>query len=173
MLLYWTIEKIIKPLFRPLYTINRRKCIMEIKDLKANTGNVDIVASVVEKETARSFEKFGKQGRVCKAKLRDETGEVKLTLWNEDVDKVNVGDKIHLQNGWCSEYQGETQLSSGKFGKIEVVGKSAAVEKGTKSKAAPQMFTNDPGLLNPQAPEGSEEQDEDEVSMEDMEEDVD
>ena len=108
---------------------------MEIKDIQANQGNIDIVATVIQKEDERTFEKFGKQGRVCNATLGDETGQVKLTLWNEDIDKVKEGDKIHIENGWCSEYKGEKQLSSGKFGKIEVVEGSAP------------LMTNDPGIL--------------------------
>ena len=85
---------------------------MEIKDVQANQGNIDIVAEVISKEEPRTFEKFGKTGRVCKAQIRDGSGEIKLTLWNDDVDRINVGDKIHLQNGWCSEYQGEKQLTN-------------------------------------------------------------
>jgi replication factor A1 len=120
---------------------------MEIKDLKANSGKVDIVAQIVDKEEPRSFEKFGKTGSVCNAKLKDETGEVKMTLWNEDIDKVKVGDKVHLENGWCSEFKDELQVSSGKFGKIEVI------ESGEK-----EVFTNDTKLLNPgQAVENTEE----------------
>ncbi|MBT3304014.1 DNA-binding protein [Candidatus Woesearchaeota archaeon] len=94
---------------------------MEIKDLKAKTGNVDVVVEVAEKAEAREFEKFGKSGKVCNATVKDSTGTVTLTLWNEDVDKVNVGDKIHIENGWVGEWQGELQLSTGKFGKLEVV----------------------------------------------------
>lgn len=109
---------------------------MEIKDVQANQGNIDIVAEIAEKEEPRSFEKFGKTGRVCNAKLKDASGEIKLTLWNEDIDKVNVGDKIHLQNGWCSEYKGERQLSSGKFGKLELV-----------EQAQTETLTNDPEIL--------------------------
>lgn len=109
---------------------------MEIKDIEANQGKVDIVATVVSKDEARTFEKFGKEGKVCNAQLKDETGSVKLTLWNDDVDKVNVGDKIHVQNGWCGEYKGEKQLSSGKFGSIEVVGADD-----------PGVLTNDEGVL--------------------------
>ena len=90
---------------------------MEIKDIQPNQGNIDLVLTVVEKGDVRTFEKFGKSGKVCTAKVQDETGTVKMTLWNEDTDKVNKGDKIHLKNGWCSEYQGEKQISSGKFGK--------------------------------------------------------
>tara|TARA_Y100000310_G_scaffold345863_1_gene471734 strand:- start:8506 stop:8955 length:450 start_codon:yes stop_codon:yes gene_type:complete len=107
---------------------------MEIKDIQANQGNIDIVATVIQKEEERTFEKFGKQGRVCNAVLQDETGQVKLTLWDEDIDKVNQGDKVHIENGWCSEYKGEKQLSSGKFGKVKVV-ESAG------------LMTNDPGIL--------------------------
>ncbi len=94
---------------------------MELKDVQANTGNIDLVLMITAKDEPRTFEKFGKTGRVCNAKVKDETGEMKLTLWNEDIDKVKVGDKIHLKNGWCSEFRDEKQLSSGKFGEIEVV----------------------------------------------------
>ena len=111
---------------------------MEIKDVKPNQGNVDLVAEVVEKEEPRSFEKFGKVGSVCNTKLRDVTGEIKLTLWNDDIERVKVGDKVHLQNGWCSEYKGERQLSPGKFGKVEVV-----------ENAPTEVFTNDPTILQP------------------------
>jgi replication factor A1 len=112
---------------------------MEIKDIQPNTGNIDLVLKVVEKEDPRSFEKFGKEGRVCNIKVSDDTGDVKLTLWNDDVDSVNVGDKIHLQNGWCSEYRGEKQLSSGKFGKIEIV-----------EAASKEVFTNSAEMLGQQ-----------------------
>ncbi|MBI2124981.1 DNA-binding protein [Candidatus Woesearchaeota archaeon] len=94
---------------------------MKIKDLQVNQGKVDLVLEVLEKEEPRTFEKFGKSGRVCNAKVKDDTGSVTLTLWNDDVDKLKVGDTIHLQNGWCSEFKEQKQISAGKFGKIEVV----------------------------------------------------
>ncbi len=128
---------------------------MEIKDVKPNQGNVDLVAEVVELEEPRSFEKFGKVGKVCNAKLKDVTGEIKLTLWNDDIERVKLGDKVHLENGWCSEYKGERQLSPGKFGKIEVV-------EGQPTESQPtEVFTNDPKMLQPastmeESPEGEE-----------------
>ena len=134
---------------------------MEVKDLKPNTGSVDLVLEVVDKEEPRTFEKFGKTGSVCNVKVKDETGEVKMTLWNEDIETVKVGDKIHLQNGWCSEFRDELQISSGKFGKIEVV-----------ESAAQEVFTNDPKMLNPGLPEGMEEGSEEEAGEENPEETV-
>ncbi|MDP3734489.1 MAG: hypothetical protein Q8R37_04625 [Nanoarchaeota archaeon] len=113
---------------------------MEIKDINANQGNIDLVAEIVTKEDARSFEKFGKTGRVCNAMIKDGSGQIKLTLWNDDIDKVNVNDKIHLQNGWCSEFRGEKQLSAGKFGKIEIVG-TAAVSPSASTVVAAASLT--------------------------------
>ena len=115
---------------------------MEIKDLQARQGQVDLIADVVSKADVRTFNKFGKDGRVCNAKLKDDGGEVTLTLWNEQVDNVNVGDKVHIINGWVSEWQGEKQLSTGKFGQLEVVGKAEA-NKETAVEKAPAKKTED------------------------------
>jgi replication factor A1 len=108
---------------------------MDIKDLQARQGNVDIVVEVVEVGEARSFEKFGRSGRVATATVKDDTGEVKLTLWNDQIDQVKAGDKVHITNGYVGEYQGEKQLTTGKFGKLEVVGKGEAPKEEKKEEA--------------------------------------
>ncbi|MEA2037710.1 MAG: SOSS complex subunit B family protein [Nanoarchaeota archaeon] len=95
---------------------------MAIKDLQAKQGQVDLIAEVTEKGDIREFEKFGKKGKVCNAKIKDATGEMSLTLWNEQIDQIKTGQKIHIINGWVSEWQGEKQLSTGKFGQLEIVG---------------------------------------------------
>src|SRR3989338_8686294 len=79
-------RKIIKPL------INQPG--MEIKDIKARSGQIDIVFTVVSKEQPRTFEKFGKPGKVCNAKIKDASGEILLTLWNEQIEALEVGDKV-------------------------------------------------------------------------------
>ncbi len=102
---------------------------MNIKDLKPKMGKIDLVADVASKAEPRTFDKFGKQGRVCDALIRDATGEVKLTLWNDQVDQIGVGDKIHLTNGYADEFKGQLQVSTGKFGALEVVGKATVPAK--------------------------------------------
>ena len=94
-----------------------------IADLKSGQGNINVEGDIVDMGTPRSFEKFGKSGRVCTATLKDESGECKLSLWNEDCDRIKVGDHVKIVNGYCSEFQGAIQLTSGKFGKLEVVEK--------------------------------------------------
>ena len=97
---------------------------MQIKDLKPKQGNVDVTVDVVDVGEAREFQKFGKAGRVSTAIAKDETGDIKLTLWNEDIDKVKSGDKVHISNGYVNEWQGEMQLTTGRMGKLEIVGKA-------------------------------------------------
>ena len=97
---------------------------MQVKDLKPKQGNIDIIVDVIDVGIPREFEKFGKAGKVATAIAKDETGDIKLTLWNEDIEKVKAGDKVHLINGYVSEWQGEMQLTTGRLGKIEVVGKA-------------------------------------------------
>jgi len=97
---------------------------MQIKDLKPKQGNVDVVVDIVDIGEAREFQKFGKPGKVATAIAKDETGDIKLTLWNEDIEKVKAGDKIHLTNGYVNEWQGEMQLTTGRMGKLEIVGKA-------------------------------------------------
>ena len=97
---------------------------MQIKDLKPKQGNVDVIVDVIDVGEAREFQKFGKAGRVSTAIAKDESGDIKLTLWNEDIDKVKSGDKVHITNGYVNEWQGDMQLTTGRMGKLEVVGKS-------------------------------------------------
>ena len=113
---------------------------MPIKDLQPKQGKVDITATVVDKETPRTWEKFGRQGRVCNAKLKDDTGEIKLTLWNDEIDQVNKGDTIRITNGFVNEWQGEMQLTAGRFGKIEIIEKvkQQATESESKAEDEPE-----------------------------------
>ena len=97
---------------------------MQVKDLKPKQGNVDIIVDVVDVGEPREFQKFGKPGKVSNAIAKDETGNIKLTLWNDDIEKVKSGDKVHLTNGYVNEWQGEMQLTTGRLGKLEVVGKT-------------------------------------------------
>ncbi|MBW2977667.1 hypothetical protein KY331_02375 [Candidatus Woesearchaeota archaeon] len=93
----------------------------QIKDLQARQGKVDIVVEVVDLGEVREFNKFGRTGRVATATVKDESGEIKMSLWNEQIDQVKLGDKVHITNGYVNEYQGELQVTTGKFGKLEVV----------------------------------------------------
>ncbi|MBI3032449.1 hypothetical protein HYY69_03155 [Candidatus Woesearchaeota archaeon] len=108
---------------------------MQINQLQAKQGKVEIQASVVEKGTIREFQKFGTPGRVCNAKLSDASGQIAFTLWNEQIDQIDVGDVVKVTNGYVNEWQGELQLTTGKFGKLEVVEKGAGAPSSSSSQS--------------------------------------
>ncbi len=124
---------------------------MQIKDLKPKQGSVDVVVDVVDVGVPREFNKFGKPGRVSTAIAKDDTGDIKLTLWNEDIDKVKAGDKIHLTNGYVNEWQGEMQLTTGRMGKLEVVGKAddpSNQDSAIRTNIPLEKYNNDSDDLN-------------------------
>jgi replication factor A1 len=122
---------------------------MAIKDLQIRQGKVDLVLDITDKEQPREFNKFGKTGKVCNATAKDETGTIKLTLWNEDVDKVSIGDKVHIINGYVNEWQGEPQLTTGKFGQLEIV-ESSGVTKDEEEEASILAGEQSPEQITPE-----------------------
>ena len=72
-----------------------------------------------------------------------------MTLWNDDIGKVKAGDKIHLTNGYVNEWQGEIQLTTGRLGKMEVVGQSSvSMSKPAETKIYTNAPANDMDKLN-------------------------
>jgi replication factor A1 len=96
--------------------------LVAIKELSDGMKRVSVEAQVVEKGDVREVKsKFKDETyRIVDAVLADESGSVKLTLWNEQIDMVNVGDKIKIDNGYVTSFKGEIQLNVGKFGKLTV-----------------------------------------------------
>jgi replication factor A1 len=108
---------------------------MNVKDLKENTPIDEITLTVTDKELPRDVK--GGSLRVCNLKGKDETGEVKITLWNDDIDRVTVGDKIKITEGWTSSFQDQLQVSAGRRGNLEVL------EKGTDQSAQENSVASD------------------------------
>ncbi len=84
---------------------------------------VDVEAQVTEKGNAREVMSRFKDETytVADAVIADETGSIKLTLWNEQIDQVNVNDKIKIENGYVTSFKGEIQLNAGKYGKLTIL----------------------------------------------------
>jgi replication factor A1 len=95
----------------------------KIKDLQTGMKRVEVEADVVEKGNPRQVQSRFKDEtyNVADAVVQDETGTIKLTLWNEQIDQVNVGDKIKIENGYVTSFKGEIQLNVGKFGKLTIL----------------------------------------------------
>lgn len=57
----------------------------------------------------------------AEAILSDESGDIALALWGDDINNVKVGSKVKVLNGYTNEFKGQVSLTKGKFGQLEVV----------------------------------------------------
>ena len=67
---------------------------MNISELKSGSSKVEIEGEIVSIDETREINKYGRKLRVANATIKDDSGSITLTLWNEDIDKVKAGDKI-------------------------------------------------------------------------------
>jgi len=95
---------------------------LKIRELRNGMKRVSVEAKVVEKSDPREvLSRFKDETyKVATAVIADETGTVKLTLWNDQINKVNVNDKVKVENGYVTSFKGEIQLNLGKYGMLTV-----------------------------------------------------
>jgi len=77
-------------------------------------GSVDLISSprtVFSKKT-------GEELKVTDVIFTDDTGSIKLVLWNEQIRQVKENTSIRIEEGYVKEFRGERQLSIGKWGLI-------------------------------------------------------
>ena len=92
-----------------------------IADIQPKQEGINLDLTVVSLEEPRVFNKYGKILKVVNAMVSDGTDEIKMSFWNDDIVKISPGIKIKLENGYCSEFNGQKQLTTGKNGKFSVV----------------------------------------------------
>jgi replication factor A1 len=95
---------------------------VHIMDLRTGMKKVSVKARVLE--IARPilvFTRFGNYATVANALIADETGTIKLCLWNEQINSVSEGDTIQVENVNVSTFRGEKQLRIGKKGMLSEV----------------------------------------------------
>jgi replication factor A1 len=99
-------------------------CSFQIKDLRVGMKKINLKAKVLEvAKPTFVFTRFGSYASVANASVADETGTVKLCLWNEQIEAVSTGDMVQVENAHMSLFRGERQLRIGKNGKLNIVEK--------------------------------------------------
>lgn len=94
----------------------------KIMDLKVGMKKVSIEAEVLDIPKPKIvYTKYGTMGYVSNALIGDETGSMKMSLWNQQISMVHKGDKIAVRNGQVFSFNGEKQLRVGGGGKLSVL----------------------------------------------------
>jgi len=93
---------------------------MKISELRAGMSNVSLEAKVIDKSETKIVQtRYGKRS-VANAILEDESGEIKISLWQDQIKKVNVGDKVSISGAFVTTFRDSLQLNIPRNGKIEI-----------------------------------------------------
>jgi len=95
---------------------------MNVRDLRDGMRRVDAEGEIVEMAEPRTVNlRTGGEARVADCMLKDESGQIKLSLWDDQIDMVKQGSKVRVTNGYTNSFRGEMRLNVGKYGKLEVL----------------------------------------------------
>ncbi len=123
---------------------NRQRTPVEAKvgELTPQSRAVNVTAKVVSKSEIREIP-MGRDGsahKVCDALVGDETGSIYLTLWDDNIEKVDVEHTVRIENGYVTLFKGNMRLNIGKYGKLEMPEKPLEVEVNTENNVSNKTY---------------------------------
>jgi replication factor A1 len=90
-----------------------------IKDLQTGMKHVNLKATILEVEEPKDvITRYGNRASVAKALISDETGTIKVCLWNEQITSVSAGNTVQIENAEVSSFRGEKHVTLGKTGTL-------------------------------------------------------
>ena len=96
-----------------------------VEDLSLGVSNVNLVGKVLDTDSIRTFERDdGSEGKVANCTLGDETGRIRVTMWDDradDVELLAAGETVEVVDGYVRERDGSLELHVGDRGAIEPV----------------------------------------------------
>lgn len=94
----------------------------KIEGLRVGMKRISLKAKVIEiSKPNRVFTKSGTEAYVSNAIIGDETGTIKMSLWNKQINTISKGDKIKIQNSTVTRFKGDLQLRIGRSGGLSVI----------------------------------------------------
>ncbi|MCL2643175.1 MAG: OB-fold nucleic acid binding domain-containing protein [Candidatus Bathyarchaeota archaeon] len=114
----------------------------KVGELTPQSRAVNITAKVVSKTEIREIP-MGRDGsphKVSDALIGDETGTVYLTLWDDNIEKINDGDSVRVENGYVTLFKGNIRLNIGKYGKLDLAASPLDVEVNTENNVSSKTF---------------------------------
>lgn len=115
---------------------------VKVGELTPTSRAVNVLAKVVSKSEIRNItsRRDYVAHKVCDALVGDETGCVYLTLWDDNIDKVNDGDTVSVKNGYVNLFRGNMRLNVGKYGTLEVAEEALAGEVNTENNLSTKVY---------------------------------
>ena len=117
------------------------KELVKIEKLTPNSREVNTIVKVISKSEVRNV--TGRDysvRRVADALVGDETGCVYLTLWDENIDKINEEATLSITNGYVNLFRGNMRLNVGRYGSFELLEESPVTEVNTENNLSDKRY---------------------------------
>jgi len=103
----------------------RRSSVYAIRDLRSGMTQIRLKAKVLEiPKPNLVYTRYGNYASVANAVIADETGTIRLCLWNEQIQSVSAGDTIQIENARARMFKGQRQLNIGRKGLLSSIDES-------------------------------------------------
>lgn len=96
---------------------------MKIENILSGMRSVETVGKVQRVFELREFDTGERKGKVANMIIGDETGTIRVVLWNEQADKINdlkENDTIKVVGAYVRENQGRKELHMNNYSKLLV-----------------------------------------------------
>jgi len=114
---------------------------IKIEELTPDSREVNLIAKVVSKSQVRNVTgRDYNAHRVADALVGDITGCVYLTLWDDNIDKINEGATIRISNGYVNLFKGNMRLNIGRYGSLELLDESPITEVKTENNLSDKQY---------------------------------
>ncbi len=101
---------------------DRQSSVLPIRDLRSGMTQICLKAKVLEiPKPTMVYTRYGNYASVANALIADETGTIRLCLWNEQIYCISAGDTVQIQNARASTFKGQRQLNIGRKGLLSSV----------------------------------------------------
>ena len=102
--------------------VKRRVHTLKIKNIISNMHNVNVAARVLKKTEVSTFKRSdGTEGRVASLYVGDETGIIRVVLWDEETEILSAlerGDVVRINNAYTRDNLGRVEIMLGRRGSI-------------------------------------------------------
>lgn len=100
---------------------------IKISNAKKGMKNFNSIGTIVRVFPVKQFNREDGEGKVQRLRIKDETGEINLVIWNlklEETEPLDVGDKIEVMRGSIKEnIFGELEIHVGKRSIVKILAK--------------------------------------------------
>ncbi len=115
--------------------------LVKVETLGPNSREVNVVVKVVSKSEVRNV--TGRDysvHRVADALVGDETGCVVLTLWDDNIDKINEEATLQVTNGYVNLFRGNMRLNIGRYGSYKILEETPITEVKTENNLSEKRY---------------------------------